>query len=159
MPDDSVTRGDLEAFRSELKTDIANTRLEIAQLRTEMSERFGAVQATMNERFGAVQATMNERFGAVQATMNERFEAVQAEFGAARADLADVRKDLAVLQVDIRKDLATFGRQQDQMRQELRDMRQSMDRWQATTARQLWTMVSVVSGAVIVGILKLVLFP
>ena len=114
-----MTRGDLEVLRSELKDDIAHTRLEVAQLRTDISERFGAV----------------------------------------RADLADVRKELAVLQVDIRKDLATFGQQHDQMRQELRDMRQSMDRWQATTARQLWTMVSVVSGAVIVGILKLVFFP
>ena len=137
MPDDSVTRGDMEALRSELKDDIANTRLEVAQLRTDMSERCAAVQATMNERFGAV----------------------QTEFGAVRADLADVRKDLAVLQVDIRKDLATFGQQHDQVRQELRDMRQSMDRWQATTAKQLWTMVSVVSGAVIVGILKLEFFP
>jgi predicted nucleic acid-binding Zn-ribbon protein len=126
MPDDAVTRGDLEALRSELKDEIATTRLEVAQLRTDMSERFGAVQA---------------------------------EFGAVRADIAGVRKDLAVLQVDIRKDLAAFGQQQEQMRQDIRDIRQTMDRWQATTTRQLWTMVSVVSGAIVMGLLKLVFFP
>ena len=73
MPDDAVPRGDLEALRSDLKDEIATTRLEVAQLRTDMSERFAAIQANISERFGAV----------------------QAEFGAVRADLADVRKDLA----------------------------------------------------------------
>jgi chromosome segregation ATPase len=148
MPDDTVTRGDLEALRSELKDaihsvrtelkdELAITRLEVAQLRTEMIERFGAVQA---------------------------------EFGTIRADLADVRKDLAVLQVDIRKDLAVL---QVDIRKDLAAMQHSMttferhteqlrtdmQRWQLSTTRQLWTMVSVVSGAVIIGILKLVFFP
>jgi predicted nuclease with TOPRIM domain len=162
MPDDIVTRGDLEALRSELKDaihsvrtelkdELAITRLEVAQLRTDMIERFGSVQA----EFGSVQA---------------EFGAVQAEFGAVRADLADVRKDLAVLQVDIRKDLAVL---QVDIRKDLAAMQHSMatferhteqlrtdmQRWQLSTTRQLWTMVSVVSGAVIVGILKLVFFP
>jgi hypothetical protein len=35
MADDAVTRGDLEALRSELKDEIATTRLEVSQLRTE----------------------------------------------------------------------------------------------------------------------------
>ncbi|ETW98470.1 MAG: hypothetical protein ETSY1_18595 [Candidatus Entotheonella factor] len=76
-----------------------------------------------------------------------------------RADLADVRKELAMLQVDIRKDLEVQRERQDQLRQEMRDMRQERNQWRVTTVRQLWTIVSVVSGAVIVGILKLVFFP
>ncbi|WP_089933903.1 hypothetical protein [Candidatus Entotheonella palauensis] len=74
------------------------------------------------------------------------------------------------MQQDIGKDLAAFGRElenmrmaseqrQNQMQQDIRKIRQNMDRWQATTSRQLWTMVSVVSGAVVVGVIKLVFFP
>jgi hypothetical protein len=45
------------------------------------------------------------------------------------------------------------------MRQDMRDMRQEMNQWRLSTTRQLWMMVSVVTGAVLVGILKLVFFP
>ena len=126
MAEEFAIRGDLEALRSELKGDINHVPLEVADLRTDMVERFGRVQA---------------------------------EFGTVRADLADVRKDLAVLQVDIRKDLEAFGQQQDQMRQEMRDMRQEMNQWRLSTTRQMWMMMIVVTGAVLVGILKLVFFP
>jgi uncharacterized small protein (DUF1192 family) len=53
-----------------IKDEIANTRLDVATLRTEINERLGAMQAEM----------------------------------------ADVRKELAVLQVDVRKDLTQFHR-------------------------------------------------
>lgn len=91
MAETHVTRSDLEALRGELKDEIhsvrielkdeiASTRLDLAQLRTEMSERFGTVQA----EFGTVQA----EFGKVQV----EFGKVQVEFGTVRADIADVPK-------------------------------------------------------------------
>ena len=70
-----------------------------------------------------------------------------------------MRKDLAVLQVDIRKDLVAMQHSMTTFERCTEQLRTDMQRWQLSTTRQLRTMVSVVSGAVIAGILKLVFFP
>jgi hypothetical protein len=64
----------------------------------------------------------------------------------------DIRQDMQQMRQDIRQDM-------QQMRQDMREMRHEMNQWRLSTTRQLWMMVSVVTGAVLVGILKLAFFP
>ncbi|ETX04587.1 MAG: hypothetical protein ETSY2_27940 [Candidatus Entotheonella gemina] len=66
-----------------------------------------------------------------------------------------LRQDIAVLV----KTVETLSQQIGDMRQDMRDLKGQMERFQANTQRQMWVMISVISGTVIVGLMKLIFFP
>ncbi|WP_089937379.1 hypothetical protein [Candidatus Entotheonella palauensis] len=77
-----------------------------------------------------------------------------------------LRQDIAVLV----KTVETLSQQIGDMRQDMRDLKgqmerfqantqDQMERFQANTQRQMWVMISVISGTVIVGLMKLIFFP
>jgi hypothetical protein len=91
-----------------------------------------------------------------------------------RADLAELRLELAntLASLDkrtelIAQDLGSLRREMQgelgslrrDMQQGLSDLRQEMRDLRTTTTRQMWTMISVVTAAVLAGVVKLVLLP
>ena len=80
--------------------------------------------------------------------------------------MADTRKEIAVLQVDVRKDIMQLHRGMERLErtseQWRQEMRQEMQQWRLSTTRQLWTMVGVTGGAftvILAAVIKLVFFP
>lgn len=83
-----------------------------------------------------------------------------------RADLAELRLELAntLASLDKRtellaRDMQETRREMADLRIEMRELRQTMERFQQTMVRQMWTMISVVAFAVLTGVIKLVLLP
>jgi hypothetical protein len=71
-------------------------------------------------------------------------------------ELVGLRRDLDGVRADSKQGVENLRRDTEGWRGELR---QDMRTLQSTVTRQMWTMVSVVTFAVLVGVIKLVLFP
>jgi acetoin utilization deacetylase AcuC-like enzyme len=91
------------------------------------------------------------------------------------------RADLAELRLEIANSLASLDKRTELMAQELLALRRDTERWhgelrqdmqelrqdlrsemrdlRTTMTRQMWTMISVVTAAVLAGVVKLVLLP
>lgn len=87
-----------------------------------------------------------------------------------RADLAGLRLELAntLASLDkrtelIAQDLGALRRETEKwrvdMHQDMQELRSEMRALRTTTTRQMWTMISVVTAAVLAGVVKLVLLP
>jgi len=80
-----------------------------------------------------------------------------------RADMAELRLELKDELHGVRQDLAVLMKTVDMMQQTMHqgfaDLRHEMRELRNTTQRQLWTMIGVVTFAVLTGVIKLVFFP
>lgn len=127
-------RADLAELRGELREELAGLRQDVAVL-TKMVEAQG--QRT-EQRFEAQAKSVDQHFGAQAKNFEQRFEAQTKNF--------DQRFDHLDQQVgQLRQEFVEFCR-------ELRGM-------QTNITCQLWTMVCVVTFAVLTGVIKLVFFP
>jgi hypothetical protein len=79
------------------------------------------------------------------------------------AEPESVSRDLAAGRAEGSPERESLGRDTDvwrrDLRQDLQDLRAEMRAFRTTTQRQLWTMIGVVTAAVLSGVIKLVLLP
>jgi methyl-accepting chemotaxis protein len=83
-------------------------------------------------------ASLDKRTELIAQDLARRTDLLAQELGALRRAMEGMRTDL---------------------RQEIRELRQEMRELRSTTQRQLWTMIGVVTFAVLTGVIKLVFFP
>ena len=127
-------RADLAELRGELREELAGLRQDVAVL-TKMVEAQGQ---RMEQRFEAQAKSFDQRFEAQTKNFDQRFEAQAKSF--------DQRFD-------------HLDQQVGQLRQEFVEFRREVRGMQTNITRQLWTMVCVVTFAVLTGVIKLVFFP
>jgi chromosome segregation ATPase len=127
-------RADLAELRGELREELAGLRQDVAVL-TKMVEAQGQ---RMEQRFEAQAKSIDQRFEAQTKNFDQRFEAQAKSF--------DQRFD-------------HLDQQVGQFRQEFVEFRREVRGMQTNITRQLWTMVCVVTFAVLTGVIKLVFFP
>jgi hypothetical protein len=94
------------------------------------------------------------------ASLDKRTELIAQDLGSLRREMqqgfTDVRQEMGTLRSDTHRDMD--GLRQD-MRREMQELRAEMRDFRNTTQRQLWTMIGVVTFAVLTGVIKLVFFP
>lgn len=127
-------RADLAELRGELREELAGLRQDVAVL-TKMVEAQG--QRT-EQRFEAQAKSVDQHFEAQAKNFEQRFEAQTKNF--------DQRFD-------------HLDQQVGQLRQEFVEFRRELRGMQTNITCQLWTMVCVVTFAVLTGVIKLVFFP
>jgi predicted RNase H-like nuclease (RuvC/YqgF family) len=103
-----------------------------------MEQRFEAQAKSFDQRFEAQTKNFDQRFEAQTKNFDQRFEAQAKSF--------DQRFD-------------HLDQQVGQLRQEFVEFRREVRGMQTNITRQLWTMVCVVTFAVLTGVIKLVFFP
>ena len=137
-------RADLAELRGELREELAGLRQDVAVL-TKMVEAQGQ---RMEQRFEAQAQSFDQRFEAQIKNFDQRFEAQTKNF--------DQRFEAQAKSFDQRFD--HLDQQVGQLRQEFVEFRREVRGMQTNITRQLWTMVCVVTFAVLMGVIKLVFF-
>jgi len=127
-------RADLAELRGELRDELAGLRQDVAVL-TKMVEAQGH---RTEQRFEAQAKSVDQHFEAQAKNFEQRFEAQTKSF--------DQR-------------FGHLDQQVGQLRQEFVEFRRELRGMQTNITRQLWTMVCVVTFAVLTGVIKLVFFP
>jgi predicted nucleic acid-binding Zn-ribbon protein len=116
-------------------------RADLAELRGELREELAGLRqdvAVLTKMVEAQGQRMEQRFEAQTKNFDQRFEAQAKSF--------DQRFD-------------HLDQQVGQLRQEFVEFRREVRGMQTNITRQLWTMVCVVTFAVLTGVIKLVFFP
>jgi hypothetical protein len=94
------------------------------------------------------------------ANLDKRTELIAQDLAALRRETeawrTDMRRETEAWRTDMRREM---GDLRQEMRREMGDLRQEMRDFRHTTQRQMWTMIGVVTFAVLTGVIKLVFFP
>ena len=109
-------------------------RADLVELRLELANTL----ASLDKRTDLLAQDLARRTDLLAQDLARRTDLLAQELGALRRDMEGTRTDL---------------------RQEMRELRQEMRELRSTTQRQLWTMIGVVTFAVLTGVIKLVFFP
>ena len=72
---------------AELASQIADARLETANLRTEMIEKLGTLEARTTERLSTLEARTTERLGTLEARTTEQIGALRTEIAETRTEM------------------------------------------------------------------------
>ncbi len=78
--------------------DVAQVRLEIEQVRADLTERIEQVRADLTERIEQVRADLTERIEQVRADLTEKIEQVRAEL---KVDIEQVRLEIEQVRLKI----------------------------------------------------------